>query len=124
MTGVPNGAGRAEVTSSGHESRSFEFGTGTVRWPAEGLTLPQATTSVVRGVVRGIDGSEIVATVRIDPGARTVTVTADGSFEAELPPGRYTVIVSAPGYSTQRREVRLSLGEVTVLNVDLHRSSR
>lgn len=123
IRGIPEGPGRAEVTASGHEPRSFEFGAGAIAWPS-GLALPQATTSVVRGIVRGIDGEAITPTVRIDPGARAVTVAADGAFELELPPGRYTVVVSAPGYASQRREIRLSLGEVTVLNVDLHRSSR
>jgi hypothetical protein len=124
IRGIPEGSGRAQITASGHESRTFDFGEGAITWPSAGISLPQATASVVRGMVRGIDGEALVPTVQITPGARTVSVAADGSFEVELPPGRYTVVVTAPGYTSQRRDVRLSLGEVTVLNVDLHRSSR
>lgn len=124
ISGLPNGEGRVEVTASGHEPRGFAFGAGAITWPSEGVSLPQATTSVIRGTVRAFDGEAITPTVRIDPGARSVSVDAEGGFAAEVPPGRYTVVVSAPGYTSQRREVRVSVGEVTVLNVDLHRSTR
>lgn len=124
ITGVPNGDGRAEVTASGHETRDFTFAPGPITWPTEGLSLPQASSAVVRGIVRGLDGEAITPTIQINPGARVVSVNGDGEFAIELPPGRYTVVASAPGYSTQRRDVRVSAGEVTVLNVDLHRSPR
>ena len=49
--------------------------------------------------------------------------TEGGRFQVDVPPGRYRVTISAPGYQVQQRKVEVEENGVTVLNVDL-RSER
>lgn len=42
-----------------------------------------------------------------------------GLFEFDLPPGRYVVMISAPGYRPHRGEVQIERHGVAILNVDM-----
>ena len=54
------------------------------------------------------------------PGAGVQVDTApDGSFELDVPPGRYQVSVEATGFRSQRRRVRVEDDGVTILQFDL-----
>lgn len=44
---------------------------------------------------------------------------ADGTFQATVKAGRYQVLLSAPGYATQKKEIEIRAGDVVILNVDL-----
>jgi hypothetical protein len=44
---------------------------------------------------------------------------AAGVLEFDLPPGRYIVMISAPGYRPHRREVQIERYGVAILNVDM-----
>jgi len=59
-----------------------------------------ALNSGVRGTVtNAASGSPVAgATVKIEPGGRTVTTLANGSFTSRLEPGDYTVTVEAFGF--------------------------
>lgn len=89
-----------------------------VRMSSEGSVGAQ-----LRGLVRAYSGEGLKASVRVEPGAHEVICNQAGEFEIGLPPGNYEVIISAEGYSEQRR--KLSVGEegVTVLNADLQSST-
>jgi hypothetical protein len=45
----------------------------------------------------------------------------DGRFLARVQAGRWDILVSAPGYETQRKHVIISDGDVIILDLDLHR---
>lgn len=83
---------------------------------------------VIRGRVLSFDGRPIAATLEVQavgdptPVARA-QAGADGAFEVEVAPGRYQVVLSAPGHEPQRRRIQVELGSVVDLSVNL-RSSR
>ncbi len=83
---------------------------------------------VIRGRVLSFDGRPIAATLEVLVGGDTTPVAraqagADGAFEVEVAPGRYQVVLSAPGHEPQRRRIQVELGSVVDLSVNL-RSSR
>lgn len=76
-------------------------------------------SGILRGLVRNFSGDPLAASVRVRPGNVEVQSGEDGTFELELPPGRYQVQISAGGYRRQQRPVQIELDGVTVLNVEL-----
>jgi hypothetical protein len=71
------------------------------------------------GLVRSDTGAPVAATVTIVELARPVQADARGRFSAQLPPGRYTVTIEAPGFVSQRKTVTVGAGEQSIHNVDL-----
>ncbi len=78
--------------------------------------------SQLRGVVRSLDGKAVTVRVHVEPVGTEASVDDKGSFQLDLPPGGYDVVIEAPGYVTQRRHVQVEPKGVVVLNVDLTRS--
>lgn len=78
-------------------------------------------TGVLRGTVRNSLTGEPIARVSvfIPSASMTVPVLADGSFEASLNVGRHQMLISAPGYDTQKKSVEVKNNQVVILNVDL-----
>ena len=81
---------------------------------------------VIRGRIRSFDGRPLAANIRVMTNGQaepvhTASASAEGTFEFEIPPGNYQVIVEAPGHDSQRRRVTVELQGVTVLNVDMRR---
>jgi hypothetical protein len=81
--------------------------------------LPEGQIS---GTVRSFDGKPIAARIRVDPLGKTIEPNADGTFEIEVAPGEYTVVVSAPGYRSQQRPALVEHNGVTVIIVELSRA--
>jgi Carboxypeptidase regulatory-like domain len=82
----------------------------------------QATQqSQLRGLVRSYSGQGIAASVSITPGTHGATCDQQGEFEIKLPPGNYEVTISADGFQTQKRSLRVQDEGVTVLNADLQK---
>ncbi|MEI9941420.1 MAG: carboxypeptidase regulatory-like domain-containing protein [Pseudomonadota bacterium] len=77
--------------------------------------------SQLRGVVRGLDGKAVTARVRVEPSGTAASVDDKGSFQLDLPPGGYDVVIEATNYVTQRRHVQVEPRGVVILNVDLAR---
>jgi hypothetical protein len=75
----------------------------------------------LRGFVRSFGGKPVAATLTVEPLGQTITAGEDGSFEIDVAPGRYEVVIRAPGYREQRRAVTIEEGGVLILNVDLRR---
>jgi hypothetical protein len=73
----------------------------------------------IRGTVRLFDGKPLAARVRIEPGGVELRADADGRFTADVPPGDYTVQVSAPAHGEQERAAHVEENGVTVIIVDL-----
>jgi uncharacterized membrane protein len=88
------------------------------------LSTEESIGAQLRGLVRAYSGAGLKASIHVEPGGHAAVCNDSGEFEINLPPGTYEVIISAEGYSEQRR--KLSVGEegVTVLNADLQSSSK
>jgi hypothetical protein len=84
-------------------------------------TLPAAE---IKGSVRSLRGGPLVATIVVVELEKSVESGADGTFHLEVPPGSYTLRISAPGHESQERTVRVEQLGVAILVVDLRRSSR
>lgn len=83
---------------------------------ALGAPLPEGQ---IRGTVRSFGGTALAAHVRIEPGGTEIQADAAGRFEVDVPPGDYTVRVSAPGHGEQERPAHVEENGVTVIIVDL-----
>jgi hypothetical protein len=75
----------------------------------------------VRGLVRDFGGKPVAARIRIEPVGADVILDPDGTFQANVAPGTYEVIIHADGYVDQKRRVVVERDGVTMLNVELRR---
>ena len=77
----------------------------------------------LRAVVRGLPGGKAVvgATVTIAPGDQKAETNAEGTFEVNLSPGSYKIMVKAAGYAPQELDVTIDPNGVAIKNIDLHR---
>ncbi len=75
--------------------------------------------SQIRGVVRGFDGKALAAKIRIEPPGIEANVDPEGSFQVDVPPGQYDIVVEAEGYVSQRRHVQVEPQGVVILNADM-----
>ncbi len=84
-----------------------------------------STTSALMGEVKNAAGLPVPgATLRLTSealmGSRSAVTSANGSFRVPvLPPGKYRVTVESAGYTTQTREVILTLSSTISLNFKL-----
>lgn len=76
----------------------------------------------VRGTVRRFNGDPIAATVKIPELGIEQTTRADGSFEIDVPPGDYKVIVTAQGFRKQARSAHVEQRGVAIVIVELEPS--
>lgn len=72
----------------------------------------------LRGLVQSLAGTALDATIRIEPTGQELRAS-QGRFETDVAPGSYKVLISMPGYVTQKRAVLVEDNGVTVLNVTL-----
>jgi hypothetical protein len=127
LEGIPDGVATVHVDAVGHLPRSETLGGGELALPGGAFRLESASAhGVLRGLVVGFDGEPVVATITVMPGHHTASSRAEGDravgqFELTLAPGRYSVRVESHGYATQTRDVTLTDGGVTILNVELRR---
>jgi hypothetical protein len=75
----------------------------------------------LRGIVRSFRGSTIDADVNVDGDANALRAD-QGRFELDVAPGVHEVRISARGYTTQVRRVRVEDNGVTLLNIDLKKA--
>lgn len=73
----------------------------------------------LRGLVRSFNGKPLAATIRVEPLGVETKTDADGTFQVDVPPGSYEVVVAAPGHAGQRRPVQVEENGVTILNADM-----
>jgi hypothetical protein len=69
--------------------------------------------------VRSFNGKPLPATIKVEPLGLEAKTDADGTFQIDVPPGSYEVIVVSPGFAGQRRPVQVEENGVTILNADL-----
>jgi hypothetical protein len=82
---------------------------------------PAPPTGQVRGLVRSFSGVGLRAKVRVEPLGKEIQTDATGTFQLDVPPGSYEVVVEAPGHGAQRRRVQVPEDGVVILNADLLR---
>ena len=77
----------------------------------------------LRAVVRSLATGKAIAgaTIEIQPGGKTATSGADGTFTIDLAPGQYSVKVKAPGMAEQELPVTIEQNGVAIKNIDLHK---
>jgi len=75
----------------------------------------------IRGQVRSFRGKPLKASAVVYPLGTKVDSDEDGTFSLPVPPGKYTVRLRAYGYRSQNREIVITEGSVTLLNVELRK---
>lgn len=121
---MPVGPHKLVVSAHGYHETTVD-----VTLAAEGATQtiklsPRAAIApgTIRGTVKAMGGKKVrKATLLIPEIDRTISIGRDGAFTVSLKPGEYKVVVSARGYRTQRKTLRVVEGETVILNVELHR---
>ncbi len=85
----------------------------------ESVLPPGQLRGVIRSVVTGkpLPG----ATIKIEPGGKTATSGADGTFEVDLQPGTYKIKASAGGLADQDLDVTIDPNGVAIKNIELHK---
>lgn len=92
--------------------------------PAPAAVEPAAPAEgegTIQGNIRSFDGTPLQATVTVYPIKVKTSTNADGAFELNLKPGRYTVRLRAFGFSSQNRTIVVHENGVTVLNAELRK---
>jgi hypothetical protein len=88
------------------------------------FTLTPKTVAVratLRGLIRTKSGEAVKATVRVVELKLKLQVKADGRFSAEVPSGRYTLVIEARGFVTQTKSVEVSGGDQAIFHAELER---
>lgn len=84
------------------------------------LTPRSATArATLRGLVRSKAGATLKATVRVVELKLKLAVKDDGRFVAEVPSGKYTLIIEARGFVTQTKTVEVSGGDQAIFHTEL-----
>ncbi|HEY0715927.1 MAG TPA: carboxypeptidase-like regulatory domain-containing protein [Polyangia bacterium] len=87
----------------------------------EAVLRPTAANRIatISGVIRSESGAPVSARVRVLERDEDAQADKDGRFHLDLPAGRYTMVIEAPGFGRQERSVEISAGEQRIYNVDL-----
>jgi hypothetical protein len=87
--------------------------------PLEIVLARELPDPQIRGTVRSYRGTPVAGLVHVQPGGLVRTLGAEGTFEIDVAPGEYTVLITARGYVSQEQRVRVEQGDVTVIAVEL-----
>lgn len=121
---VPLGPATVEVTATGFQAQTWDIEVrADMPIEASRALTTKADTGVLRGLIRTFQSEPLRAQIIVRD-RRTKTVATrdsaeDGRFEIDLPPGAYEVMISAKGYRTHRRSVKVEGNGVSILNVDM-----
>jgi hypothetical protein len=77
-------------------------------------------SATLSGLIRSTRGKRVSATLEIPENNTKTQADPNGAFLLQLPNGTYHVVISAPGYITQTKQVTLSEGDQAIFNVELH----
>ncbi|KLT64191.1 TonB-dependent receptor [Pedobacter sp. BMA] len=85
------------------------------------FSYAQNLTSTVSGIVKGDNGDPIPgATIKIQKSNYGTISDANGVFQiTNIAPGAYSIHISAIGFKTQKRDIRLNAGQDFKLNVTI-----
>ena len=88
------------------------------------FTLTPSTVAVratLRGLIRDTSGEPVKATVRVVELKLKLQVKADGRFTADVPSGKYTLVIEARGFVAQTKTVEVSGGDQAIFHAVLER---
>jgi hypothetical protein len=124
FTDVPTGDATLEASAPGFESQQWVVEVRPNLPPGGARALVRkGNTGTLRLLTRTFSSEPLAASIQVrDARGRKVTSGKGddrGSYEIDLPPGRYTVMISEPGYRSLRREVMIERYGVAILNVDM-----
>lgn len=124
---VSFGTATLEASAPGFAPETWTVEVGPNMEPPPARTLvAKANVGTLRVLARTFRSEPLAAaiTVRARDGKRVIEQKTDenGLLELDLPPGRYTVVIAAPGYRPHRRDVQVERFGVAILNVDLRES--
>lgn len=89
--------------------------------PSTGKDLP----GKIRGrVTDAANGGPLPALLMLPTLGKQVVANSDGTFEIELDVGSYAMIISAPKYETQKKQIAIASSEVVILNIEMIRKQR
>ncbi|HEY4243942.1 MAG TPA: carboxypeptidase-like regulatory domain-containing protein [Kofleriaceae bacterium] len=77
---------------------------------ASGKPVANAKVSIVGSTGEGGTGAP-----------REIASGTDGTFQIDLPPGQYKLVITAPGFAPQQLDVTIDPNGVAIKNIDLHR---
>lgn len=117
---VPVESVELSVQTPGYDTATTSIAADAER-TAEIVMRPAVPAGQLRGKVLELNGTPVPAQITITPGEHTVAVRADGSFELELPPGKYTVVFEHEDFRKQQRKIRVHDRGVVILNIALIR---
>ena len=83
--------------------------------------IESARLAAIIGLVRSEEGAPLTARVSIPELGLEAQADGKGQFRIEVPAGRYTLVIEAPGLVVQRKPVTVGAGEHSIHNVDLQR---
>ena len=90
-----------------------------------GSVVAQETTGGLAGTVKDQSGASIpnatiTATTSDLVGTKTIQTDSSGYFRlANLPPGAYTITITATGFSTEKRTLTIEVGHLPTIDVTL-----
>ena len=120
FTALEAGEYNLEVTAEGFQAaqRSVVLQPGAA--PLLDISLAQELPiGQIRGTVRRFDGKPILARIVIGALKIDQKTRSDGSFEIDVPPGDYEVVVSADRFARQTRTAHVEHRGVAILIVEL-----
>jgi len=95
-------------------------------WLLSTATLAQETTGGLQGVIKDpsgavVPGAKVVVTGTTLVGSKEIVTDGSGYYRfANLPPGTYTLTVTAKGFSTVKREnLSLEVGHLPSVDISL-----
>jgi hypothetical protein len=121
---VPLGPAQLEAHAVGFATQRWSVGVTPDLSPLPARALPVAeNVGVLRGLIRDFQSAPLRAKLSIKNARGKLVQTResgdDGHVEVELPPGRYSVRIEAPGYRSHTQSVQIKGNGVSVLNADL-----
>jgi hypothetical protein len=78
----------------------------------------------IKGNVRSLRGGPLKAQVEVLNTGLVVTTEDDGTFHIDVPPGDYRLRITAEGHEAQERTAQVERLGVTILVVDLRRTTK
>jgi hypothetical protein len=78
------------------------------------------TFGTLKGTIRSATGQPLRALISIPARRKKIRSKKKGKFELRLATGVFDVLISKPGYVTQRRKIKLKTGDIVILNVELY----
>jgi len=121
---VPAGSYTLRIEKDGFVAVERELSVGPGAAPSPPAVQLEAALpeGQIRGTVRSFNGKPLRARARVVSLGVEARANEHGEFTIDVPPGRYQVVVTAPGHRKQTRSAHVEDHGVTVLIVDLRRS--